>query len=640
MEIEDSLVENLNLDAVLAPKVGTIFNSENEAKECYSAYAKAKGFGSVIKGSKKNDNGVKSNISYGCHRSEKPRTTASNPVKSHPTAKIDCKAGMNISLQVDGKWMLNSIELNHNHELDPEKAKYLKCYRTLPPHAMRTIELNTAAGINMNQIIASCVIEAGGPDNLTWIDKDARNYKDKERRKQLKEGDADAMHKYFVKMHKDNSDFFYAIDLDEENRLVNVFWADAYSRELYKEFGDVVTFDTTYLVNKFDMPFAPFVGVNHHGQSILFGCGLVTWEDTASFVWLFETWLSCMSDSYPNAIITDQCRAMQNAISQVFPNTRHRWCLWHIMKKIPDKFKNYNEYKAIKTSLKSAVYDSLHPKEFEQNWANLIKQFCLQDNEWLAGMFQERHRWVPAFVKDTFWAGMSTTQRSESMNAFFDGYVHSNTSLKEFVEQYENALRKKVRKEHEADAHSMNFQIQNVSPYDFEDQFRKAYTLAKCNQFREQVAQTIGCSLTIGPVVNGISRFYIDQDIKVGKKKNIFKTFTFLVHFNEESRETNCSCRLFESKGMVCAHMILVWSKKKLQVVPEKYILRRWMKNLARSHTKIKVGYVNWECKPENVRYDYLKKLFNEVAGVAMYSIAKTDRMAARLQEIKEECRR
>ena len=37
------------------------------------------------------------------------------------------------------------------------------------------------------------------------------------------------------------------------------------------KFGDVVVFDMTYITNKFKIPFAPFVGVNHHGKSILFG---------------------------------------------------------------------------------------------------------------------------------------------------------------------------------------------------------------------------------------------------------------------------------------------------------------------------------------------------------------------------------
>ncbi|XP_058180132.1 protein FAR1-RELATED SEQUENCE 1-like [Rhododendron vialii] len=223
------------------------------------------------------------------------------------------------------------------------------------------------------------------------------------------------------------------------------------------------------------------------------------------------------------------------------------------------------------------------------------------------------------------------------MNSYFDGYIHSNTTLKEFVEQYDNALHKKVQKEEEANACSLNVQIQNVSPYKFENQFQQVYTIAKCKEFRDQVTFKIGCNLTIRPVENGISEFHIEQDILVGKKKDRCKTRAFLVHFNEKSRETNCNCRLFESKGMVCTHMISVWSKKKLEVMPDKYILRRWSKNLARSHTKIKVSYVNWNSKPEFARYDSLLKLFNEVADKAMYSIAKTHRMADRLREIKAE---
>ena len=79
--------------------------------------------------------------------------------------------------------------------------------------------------------------------------------------------------------------FFYIIDLDEDGRLKNVLWVDARNRNAYKEFGDVITFDSTYLTNKYDMPFATFVGVNHHGQSILFGCGLVSNEDTKTYIY-------------------------------------------------------------------------------------------------------------------------------------------------------------------------------------------------------------------------------------------------------------------------------------------------------------------------------------------------------------------
>jgi len=133
------------------------------------------------------------------------------------------------------------------------------------------------------------------------------------------------------------------------------FWADARSRVASVDFGDVISFDTTYLTNKYNMPFAPFVGVNHHGHSILLGCGLLSTEDTSTFTWLFQCWLRCMGNRAPNGIITYQCKAMKNVIDVVFPNTRHHWCLWHIMKKVPEKFGALTMYKTIKHALKQLV---------------------------------------------------------------------------------------------------------------------------------------------------------------------------------------------------------------------------------------------------------------------------------------------
>ena len=96
------------------------------------------------------------------------------------------------------------------------------------------------------------------------------------------------------------------------------------------------------------MPFAPFVGVNYHGQTILFGCGLLSRENIETHIWLLKTWLECMSGKAPKTIIIYQCMAIQIAIRPVFPNSHHRLCLWHIMKKIPKKFRGLTQYKAIK----------------------------------------------------------------------------------------------------------------------------------------------------------------------------------------------------------------------------------------------------------------------------------------------------
>lgn len=153
--------------------------------------------------------------------------------------------------------------------------------------------------------------------------------------------------------------FFSLMDLDNDSKLRNVFWADARSRAAYKHFDDVITFDTIYLTNRSGMPFTPFVGVNHHGQSILLGVCLISNEDTETFTWLFETWLNCIDGKALKAIITDQNRAIKNAIAIIFPDSRHRFCLRHILKKV---FEQLSSHSAFNTGLKSQllkyVYDS------------------------------------------------------------------------------------------------------------------------------------------------------------------------------------------------------------------------------------------------------------------------------------------
>jgi len=95
-------------------------------------------------------------------------------------------------------------------------------------------------------------------------------------------------------MQEVNPRFFYAIDLDDEDRVRNVFWVDAKGRDDYQEFGDVISFDTTYITNKYKMPFAPFIGVNNHFQSRLLGCALLVDETSDTFKWLMKTWLKAM----------------------------------------------------------------------------------------------------------------------------------------------------------------------------------------------------------------------------------------------------------------------------------------------------------------------------------------------------------
>lgn len=139
-------------------------------------------------------------------------------------------------------------------------------------------------------------------------------------------------------------------------------------------------FDVTYLTNKFKFPFAPFVGVNHHGQSILIGAALLENEKEETFEWLFEQFLVCMFDKYPASIITDQDKAICNAVHKVFPNTRHRYCSWHIKKHqlehlrpFKSRYSDFNE--SYKKWVKSDTIE-----EFETQWDVIRDKYNLESS--------------------------------------------------------------------------------------------------------------------------------------------------------------------------------------------------------------------------------------------------------------------
>ena len=227
--------------------------------------------------------------------------------------------------------------------------------------------MNDNAGVRVNSSIKSSIVEAGGYENVTYNQKDVRNFLDKKHRLKCREGDGQTLHDYFVRIQGKNYNFYHALDLDDELHVRNVFWVDVRSRAVYEFFHDVIIFDITYLTNKYDMPFAPFIGINYHGKSIILGYGLLSGEDTDSFVWVFRQWLQSMCGIVPKAIITDQCQAIRWAIEIIFPETIHHWCIWHITMKLSVKLAGLEAYQDIKYCLLKAVHHLMTVEEFEES---------------------------------------------------------------------------------------------------------------------------------------------------------------------------------------------------------------------------------------------------------------------------------
>jgi hypothetical protein len=55
------------------------------------------------------------------------------------------------------------------------------------------------------------------------------------------------------------------MDTDKDNMVRSILWTDARSQIDYQLYSEFLSFDTTFSMNMYNMPFAPFIGINGQG---------------------------------------------------------------------------------------------------------------------------------------------------------------------------------------------------------------------------------------------------------------------------------------------------------------------------------------------------------------------------------------
>ncbi|XP_021858203.2 protein FAR-RED ELONGATED HYPOCOTYL 3-like [Spinacia oleracea] len=284
-----------------------------------------------------------------------------------------------------------------------------------------------------------------------------------------------------------------------------------------------------------------------------------------------------MGGRCPAAILTDQAPAMRRPLEEVMPEARHRWCLWHIMNKIPTKLGTHSRYAELKDVVKEVVYEILCVEEFESRWSDM-------------------KMWVPAYMNNYFWAGMKTTQRIESINSFFDGFLERSTKLFEFPKKYCEAMNKRCSDEKDADANGMKYIRKLVTGFPIEKFFQKIYTDNKFRDIQRGCERLLYCVVKVEKKNSETEYEYNLEDrvwiIVKGKSEEIltkYKKF-YAVKFCTDPMEVSCVCKMFETKGILCRHCIRVLYTNNIDDVPERYILRRWWNDVYRKHMHVTVA--------------------------------------------------
>ena len=230
--------------------------------------------------------------------------------------RTDCKARISLILdRVAGNYEVNDVVLEHNHLLHlPETRHLMASQRKISELQAFEIETADDSGIRPKAAHELASRQVGGPLNLSYTFRDRKNYLQSKRQRDLAFGQAGSMLKYFHDKIVENLSFQYALQLDCEEHITNIFWADAKMILDYAHFGDVVTFDTTFGTNKEYRPFGVFLGLKQFRETTVFGDALLFDETEDSFIWLFQTFIAAHNGKQPRTIFTDQDAAMGKAI--------------------------------------------------------------------------------------------------------------------------------------------------------------------------------------------------------------------------------------------------------------------------------------------------------------------------------------
>ncbi|KAH7676924.1 FHY3/FAR1 family protein [Dioscorea alata] len=460
----------------------------------------------------------------------------------------------------------------HNHILaTPRKCHLLPSHRKIDESQIGLIDKMSQSSIRTNLMMKYFSEESQGSQNVGFIELDARNYMRTRRKIEFSVGDSQWLLDYMNSMQIKNPHFFYVIQLNVDGKLTSIFWSDARCRMDYSYFGDVVCLDPTYGINKYGMPFIPIVGVNHHLQTILFGCALVLDETEYLFIWVLENWLQAMKGCHPKVILTDQDSAITGAIAQVLPRTIHRYCLWHSFqnakRNLSKLFKRGSKF-GKDLSYCARFLETI--EDFEIKWNELLAKYDLKENDWMLRMYRKRQQWVPVYSRDFFCAYMSTTQRSESINKFFKWFLSKIMMLMDFVQGVEKALIKSQEKEIETD-----FKMNNVHPYlmlhmPIEEEASKLYTPAMFTKFQEELLGSLcyRCEKIEDNEGIAIYKYWIlERDVKLVK---ICFASSLLV---------SCTCYKFEFTRLLCRHILKVFIVANVDNIPSEYKLKCWTRD-------------------------------------------------------------
>ncbi|XP_020235111.1 protein FAR1-RELATED SEQUENCE 11 [Cajanus cajan] len=565
----------------LVPFIGQRFVSQEAAYEFYCSFAKQCGF-SIRRHRTRGKDGVGRGVTrrdFTCHRGGYPQIKPSDDGKAQrnrKSSRCGCQAYMRIVKRADfdvSEWRVTGFRNIHNHELlKSNEVRLLPAYCPISPDDKSRICMFAKAGMSVRQMLRLMELEKGVKLGcLPFTEIDVRNLLQSFRNVD-RDNDAIDLIAMCKRLKDENQNFKYEFKIDSNNRLEHIAWSYSSSIQSYEAFGDAVVFDTTYRVDAYDMLLGIWLGVDNNGMTCFFSCALLRDENMQSFSWALKAFLSFMKGKAPQTILTDHNMWLKETIAVELPETKHAFCIWHILSKFSVWFSlllgsQYDEWK----SQFHRLYNLELVEDFEEGWRQMVDKYGLHANKHIISLYSLRTFWALPFLRRYFFAGLTSTCQSESINVFIQRFLSAQSQLERFVDQVADIVDFNDRA---GAKQKMQRKLQKVclktgSP--IESHAATVLTPYALSKLQEE--------LVLAPQ---FASFLVDEGC-------------FQVRHHSQSdggckvfwvpcqEHISCSCHLFEFLGILCRHVLRVMSTNNCFHIPDQYLPDRWRGNSSSS---------------------------------------------------------
>ncbi|GJN38749.1 hypothetical protein PR202_gb27818 [Eleusine coracana subsp. coracana] len=241
---------------------------------------------------------------------------------------------------------------------------------------------------------------------------------------------------------------------------------------------------------------------------------------------------------------------------------------------------------------------------FDMLWDSILDKYSLRDDTWLQSLYEMRHKWVPAYLTNSFFAELSLAHRVDTVGRFYRNNFSGRVSLNTFITRFDQYIDNLYASEAQKDLTSFPTEQLLKTNIILEKQAASIYTKAAFETFQVELIEAMqhfAVKVEDGPYM----KYYVERHSDPLTRHTVF--------YNIAEKKAWCECCRFSFSAILCRHVLGVFILDGVIILPDSCITKRWTKKAKTGPELIGLNLGN-----DNSSIDSVSSRYNDLVRDAM----------------------